>query len=861
MAPISDKKVGPEAGVDEGYSRLHITPFNASLMAAIVPPSLAPKARNISFHTLQAFPEKEYGFVDLPTEEAGKIKRKLKGALLRGKKIAIEEARGEKAWGEVIDGGEGAEEEGKKKKEKSSKKRKRHEEPMKGAEVLDRQIKRGWTDPKATKKAAKENRMKEGKDKKKEREKSKYTTEAECLFRTTLPPTIAAALPAKGIEGVVVDKERRKRKAGKDVTLHEFAKTEKFATFLRQKSTLGNVKVAVEFVEGKGWVDENGEVVEGEPKKSNHNVDVLKKIAKENKVRLPPAEPVEKSESEEDADTSMQDAVAEVSDTSSSGSSSEDEDDDASEPESENEAEAQSSNALEQPATLAAPSIPPSHGLTISIPPPPGLKSKETASIHPLEALYGRRDQGANASEAPAASSFTFFGDGNNSDVATMTSAAPTPDTAHPHRKHFSWPAEEEDEGDYNTADSPTRKAGGSGEADPNAKEETDPNQDFQKWFYENRGETNRAWKKRQKEVKKEVRQRENRRRVLSRFGARKASDPEGHASLLKDAQKASSGPGGIANKQQSNPLPPLSKAESDKLSDAKPRPATPTILPLLFVLTSSSVSSLDLGLPLCPAPKTVSSPRISVAEGVWVGHPARESKMTPSDENGVEAKEAGLHLEVMGPGEVATGGRDGMVGELMMNAKKAFQDAIPICAAYENVDPPKRGESNKSTDLDSFLERLRLGDKPGKDARSHEAYTALGSDDGEDDNDGHLVPSDPEDELTTALDREDYKIALDVEYKKARAMLVDDDDEEQRAEDRHFARHALAGEDGRANVPFGATNSKTKPLSQQENAAEYVDVDDDWKPYVPEKDDDEWEFQYYMSLKPSEPWSPIDEY
>ncbi|KFY22660.1 hypothetical protein V493_06430 [Pseudogymnoascus sp. VKM F-4281 (FW-2241)] len=549
MAPSSDKRTGPDAGVDEGYSRLHITPFNASLMAAIVPPSLAPKARNISFHTLQAFPEKEYGFVDLPTEDAGKITKKLKGALLRGRKIAIEEARGEKAWGEAIDGGKGAEEKGKgekkKEKEKSSKKRKRHEEPMKGAEVVDRQIKRGWTDPKATKKAAKENRMKDGKDKKKEREKSKYTTEAECLFRTTLPPTIAASLPAKGIEGVVVDKERRKRKAGKDVTLHEFAKTEKFATFLRQKSTGGNVKVAVEFVEGKGWVDENGEVVEGEPKKSKHNDDLLKKIAKENKVKLPPAEPVEKSEfegdsAEEDSDTSMKDAVVDDSDTSSSGSSSEDEQEDTSEPESEDEAAAQSSpnspNSPNRPATSATTSIPPSHGLTISIPPPPKLKSKDAASIHPLEALYGRRDQGANPSEAPASSSFTFFGDGNNSDVdeddevddlpAPMTpfstqefssrgqrSAAPTPDTAHPMRKHLSWPAEEEDDRDYNTADSPTRKAEGSGEVDPNAKEETDPNQDFQKWFYEHRGETNRAWKKRQKEMKKEVRQRENRKR------------------------------------------------------------------------------------------------------------------------------------------------------------------------------------------------------------------------------------------------------------------------------------------------------------------------------------------------------------
>lgn len=47
---------------------------------------------------------------------------------------------------------------------------------------------------------------------------------------------------------------------------------------------------------------------------------------------------------------------------------------------------------------------------------------------------------------------------------------------------------------------------------------------------------------------------------------------------------------------------------------------------------------------------------------------------MTPSDENGVEVRKAGLHPEVMGDGEVATRGRDGVVGGLMMNAKKAFQ-------------------------------------------------------------------------------------------------------------------------------------------------------------------------------------------
>lgn len=205
------------------------------------------------------------------------------------------------------------------------------------------------------------------------------------------------------------------------------------------------------------------------------------------------------------------------------------------------------------------------------------------------------------------------------------------------------------------------------------------------------------------------------------------------------------------------------------------------------------------------------------------------------------------------------------------MNLRKASDPELH--RRHENPDLPKSGESNKSTDLDSFLERLRLGDKGGKDSRSHDAYTALGSDDGEDEDDRHLALSAPEDDLTTALDREDYKKALDIEYKKARALLVDNDDEEERAKkafrEAYYKKKALArrqraglaSEDGCANIPFGATNSKTKPLSQQENANEYVDLDDEWKPYALEKDDDEWEFEYYMSLKPAEPWSPIDEY
>lgn len=47
---------------------------------------------------------------------------------------------------------------------------------------------------------------------------------------------------------------------------------------------------------------------------------------------------------------------------------------------------------------------------------------------------------------------------------------------------------------------------------------------------------------------------------------------------------------------------------------------------------------------------------------------------MTPSDEHVVEVKKVGHHLEVIGGGEVATTAKDGVVGGLMMNTKKAFQ-------------------------------------------------------------------------------------------------------------------------------------------------------------------------------------------
>ena len=73
--------------------RLHITPFTAELHDRVIPPSLRPLAGNISYHTVQTFPERSFGFVELPSMEAEKLKKKLNGSTLKGTKIAIEEAK------------------------------------------------------------------------------------------------------------------------------------------------------------------------------------------------------------------------------------------------------------------------------------------------------------------------------------------------------------------------------------------------------------------------------------------------------------------------------------------------------------------------------------------------------------------------------------------------------------------------------------------------------------------------------------------------------------------------------------------------------------------------------------------------
>ncbi|RDW66496.1 hypothetical protein BP6252_10131 [Coleophoma cylindrospora] len=612
----------PSPPTEGEYVRLHITPLTPALLQTIVPVSILPSARNISYHTLETFPERAYGFVELPTMEAEKIKKRLNGAILKGTKVRIEPARPVKEVRRDDDKPERVRKVG-------TKKRKREDQTIPGVDIGDRNVKRGWTTP-----AAEIKFDKKDKDKMKNINKSKYTTGKECLFKTVLPQNIAAKSEPANKENEEKSFKRKKSKTKKEIVVHEFAKTTKYATFLRGPAGKKKTKAVAEYVEGKGWLDEDGNVVEEIIKKTrkpariaeflkakaeqaeesssseeseNEEVDEasedntteratpnISAVVNEAVAAEADKAAVEISSPENDDSSSSGESVGEFdhsemdiksnaapitredSPTSSSESSSGEENNSDSESDSEEEAQeaeaeteehviattpmdidqipqeigkaispefsssseedsssdesSDSSDDEEETVDPSATTSRPesSSGLTIKIPPP----VPASVTVHPLEALYKRKPTTADTTTESAAAgpSFSFFGTdaetGSDAEDAPEThtsitipmtpytqqdfehrglrSAAPTPDTTHA-SKRFIWPNENDDDEDEDD-DSPSRDA-------PKATRTEQEESDFQKWFWENRGDTNRSWKKRRKTVAKEKRQRENRRR------------------------------------------------------------------------------------------------------------------------------------------------------------------------------------------------------------------------------------------------------------------------------------------------------------------------------------------------------------
>ncbi|KAK3991569.1 hypothetical protein QBC44DRAFT_323291 [Cladorrhinum sp. PSN332] len=552
------------------YVRLHVTPLDADLLKVIVSASILPRARNISYHNLETFPEKRYGFVDLPKDDAEKLKKKFNGATLKGVKIRIEGARTSSVpapLGEDVamakDKKGKKDESSKKEKEdtrpskEERKKRKREAEEISGVALEnDRKVKRGWTTADEPEKKRSKKDKKDKKEKKsKKQERSKYTDHAECLVKTVLPPNaVDEAKLAK----------KKKKGSVRETVIHEFENTTKFPTFLKTTTASSSApQPQLEYVEDKGWVDEDGNVVEAV--KSRPPPPVYKIKSKKKKTEKQASKPV--IEEKEESDSGSNDS----SDSSDSDEESASVSESKSEPASPvavpsvEKATPAPKSALRNPDSAANPPSPsplvPESGsprpkssgsvknLAIKIPPTTPGQHKV---VHPLEALYKRPKNPDEqvAESTPEAKSFSFFGGGGDDDIEEeeeeeeeeddgveaangvkipmtpftrqdfelrgIRSAAPTPDTAFPKNGRFKpWEDHNEDIEEDEEDEEDSQKDGDHasvsqfGEADGEK-----PTSDFQKWFWENRGDLNRSWRKRRKTASKEKRYRENKARM-----------------------------------------------------------------------------------------------------------------------------------------------------------------------------------------------------------------------------------------------------------------------------------------------------------------------------------------------------------
>jgi hypothetical protein len=512
--------------------RLHITPFTPELLPSVLPGALQSSATEISFHHIPTFPENNYGYVTLPAMDADKVKKKLNGSILKGRKFKVEAARPQKRHRDEDEAEQPVPEHKPPKEKKQKKKRKDEYSVYEGYELPpDRQVKRGWTESSTALKERRkeEKKRKEKGDKKtKSQSKSKYTEKSECLFRTKVPANRSS------VDEKSEKSSKKKKKPAQESVVHEFSKTISHPSFLRSGDD--GTQPTSTFEEGKGWVDSSGNVKEevskrvksdkyqpgkvpgAKEKRKSAEVDVKKKKKSESKKA--------KAESPEESADESEDW------TSSSGESSSDE---SSSSDAESEISASSSSSDESDVSSSSSSSEeeqvqktPKKEKVVKDAESNREQDKEPRSeVHPLEALFKRPapDSADQDPEPEANAQFSFFGqaDIEESEEETakpvepqtpftkrdlqargLRSAAPTPDTALVGRT-IKWTSADEDESmevdDELYANTPVPKGASS------AKEESD----FTKWFWENRGDNNRAWKKRRRDAAKEQRQRENR--------------------------------------------------------------------------------------------------------------------------------------------------------------------------------------------------------------------------------------------------------------------------------------------------------------------------------------------------------------
>ena len=541
--------------------RLHITPLNPELLPAVLPQQLLAKASDISFHTIQTFPERNFAYIDLPSEEADKLRKKLHGCLFRGQKMKIEEARPTRS---------SARKESSRKDETSparSSKRSKRKTKEDGDTISaielpkDRNVKRGWTEPDSVD-ASEKRKSKKEKKKRKSKEAS-ITGETECLFKTKLPSAASASPVAHEMN----EKGKKRKRTGREseTVVHEYKNTTRHYQSYKAGEKPEGVKQAKEYVDGKGWVDDEGNVVEQPTKrrKSGPRSTEQGSSKREDSTAVQPA--LAKPNAGDNAEEDGSDA------TSSSGTSNSDGE---GEEESEESGGHGASTTNVDPHTTAGLGISSTDGkemqsveverLSISrssgspIPhvdthPASQSTSHPSVEVFPPPDLFKRPSLAASQSQTPkkphleVSTSFSFFDPDDHAEAQGGTSsmlmpqtpftqqdirhrrqrsAAPTPDTAAVGKTFGDvWGGgkvaddddEEDDEGgkgvdEHEQADgkeSTEKLEKSEGSKGEDTKEESE----FAKFFWDQRGHNNRAWKRGRREAAKEKRKQDRKER------------------------------------------------------------------------------------------------------------------------------------------------------------------------------------------------------------------------------------------------------------------------------------------------------------------------------------------------------------
>lgn len=538
--------------------RLHITPLNSDSLPIVLSGDLAQRASHITFHTIQSSRESNYGYVELPLMDADKLKKKLNGSILKGAKMRVEDARPEKP--RLKSGEDTATEDAdplREVKRQGKERANNIEGVVVGFELPEgRKVRRGWTDPTVTSKGSKISTKTEQRRSNKVNPKaSKFSNGPECLFKTRLPPN------AVGHTKSPTEAKLRKRKRGlsaRDVVIHEFSHTKRHASFLRDTKSVSDDKGTYESLEGKDLVIENSTLIDVDPKQRSQRQSL---VVRENRKESENPN----NDASQEIDPNLKSPIIQlniaqpqtIDETSSSGASSSSDSNDNTESEirtrrvsptvvpqtmiqdsrgvseiSSMENETNNADDVAQQAYYMSINNRPLANSNRSTAPqetPEQETSEEDSTrIHPLETLFKRPKAAASSTmrkpTLEVSTSFSFFDQDteettNASLLLPQTpftqqdfrerrqrSAAPTPDTAAPGKTFGDvWVGdqdhiENEDE-NQDKLSSANRKTG-----------EGVPESDFSKWFWENRGETNRSWKRRRREAAKGKRQRGNRR-------------------------------------------------------------------------------------------------------------------------------------------------------------------------------------------------------------------------------------------------------------------------------------------------------------------------------------------------------------